>query len=158
MRVCVSTVSSIVDVCCRRGATTLPLHLKCSRGWRLPPLSADLSSSRRIRYNISSLLLLTDDDDVKEEAREWALQQVVRAPAASSLARLRATDARRLQSPAIALVTRQGGGNLLFGSDVFIEDRVAAGVVGGEDVLVATAVDLMMARECEGRPAAASAF
>jgi hypothetical protein len=49
------------------------------------PLSADLSSPRR--YNISSLLLLTDDDDVKEEAREWALQQVVRAPAASSLAR-----------------------------------------------------------------------
>ncbi len=51
------------------------------------PLSADLSSPRRARYNISSLLLLTDDEDVKEEAREWALQQVVRAPAASSLAR-----------------------------------------------------------------------
>ena len=50
------------------------------------------------------------------------------------------------------LVTRQGAGNLLFGSDVFIEDRVAAGVVSGEDVLLATAVDLVMARECEGRP------
>ncbi len=53
------------------------------------------------------------------------------------------------QSPKIDLVTRQGGG-ALFSSDVFIEDRVAAGVVGGEDVLLATAVDLMMARDCEG--------
>ena len=33
---------------------------------------------------------------------------------------------------------------------MFIEDRVAAGVVGGEDVLVATAVDLMMAKDCQG--------
>ncbi len=53
------------------------------------------------------------------------------------------------QTPAVSLVTRQGGG-ALFRSDVFIEDRVAAGVVGGEDVLVATAVDLMMAKDCQG--------
>ncbi len=75
----------------------------------------------------------------------------------SSSARPRTTNSHGLQSPAIALVTRQGAGNLLFGSDVFIEDRVAAGLVGGEDVLVATAVDLMMARECEGRSSSASA-
>jgi hypothetical protein len=54
-----------------------------------------------------------------------------------------------IQTPTIPLVTRQGGG-ALFRSDVFIEDRVAAGVVGGEDVLVATAVDLMMAKDCQG--------
>jgi hypothetical protein len=48
------------------------------------------------------------------------------------------------------LITRQGGGGALFASDVFIEDRVAAGLVAGEDVLVATAVDLMMARDCQG--------
>lgn len=53
------------------------------------------------------------------------------------------------QTPSVSLVTRQGGG-ALFRSDVFIEDRVAAGVVGGEDVLVATAVDLMMAKDCQG--------
>ncbi len=28
------------------------------------------------RYRFSSVLLLTDDDDVKNEAREWALSQV----------------------------------------------------------------------------------
>jgi hypothetical protein len=49
------------------------------------------------------------------------------------------------------LITRQGGGGALFASDVFIEDRVAAGLVAGEDVLVATAVDLMMARDCQGK-------
>jgi hypothetical protein len=39
----------------------------------------------------------------------------------------------------------------LFASDVFIEDRVAAGLVAADDVLVATAVDLMMARDCQGK-------
>ena len=72
------------DVCCRRGATTLPLPLKYSKGWRLPPHLSTLAHARHVRYNVSSLLLLTDDDDVKEEARVWARQQVVRAPAASS--------------------------------------------------------------------------
>jgi hypothetical protein len=48
------------------------------------------------------------------------------------------------------LVTRLVGGNGLFNSDVFIEDRVAAGAVGAEDVLLATAVDLVMARNCQG--------
>ena len=61
------------------------------------------------------------------------------------------------QSPKIDLVTRQGGG-ALFSSDVFIEDRVAAGVVGGEDVLLATAVDLMMARDCEGALGCSAVF
>ncbi len=61
------------------------------------------------------------------------------------------------QSPKIDLVTRQGGG-ALFSSDVFIEDRVAAGVVAGEDVLLATAVDLMMARDCEGALGCSAVF
>lgn len=97
------------------------------------------------RYSAASVLLLTDDDGVKEEASAWALQQV-----SSPNSKVYSHVTRIRQSPSIALVTRQGGASALFSSDAFIEDRVAAGLVSAEDVLVATAVDLMMAKECGG--------